>query len=81
VVFYDNTKKMNQMKVYVIYDPLYEKIVCVHDKPDMDCCICIKAQERHKKEFDVDLYPLEEQEFEIQSGNKLIPIKLKDTFK
>ena len=22
--------------VYVIYDPLYERVVCVHDEPDIE---------------------------------------------
>lgn len=26
--------------VYVNYDPLYECVVCVHDKPNEDCDVC-----------------------------------------
>jgi hypothetical protein len=28
--------------VYVIFDPLYEKVVCVHNEPDIDCLKCKK---------------------------------------
>lgn len=26
--------------VYVIHDPLYEKVLCVHDKPNGKCNTC-----------------------------------------
>jgi hypothetical protein len=26
--------------VYVIYDPLYEKVLCVHDEMNMECDTC-----------------------------------------
>ena len=36
--------------VYVIYDPLYEKVLCVHDEEDMECEICKPIRdERWKK--------------------------------
>lgn len=58
------------MKVYVNYDPLYEKVICVHDEPDTECKICKKVFEEKR-----DIYLLEEIEFEVQSGDKLIKIK------
>jgi hypothetical protein len=54
------------MKVYVVYDPFDEKVICVHDKPDMDCKICEESQ---------NLYMLQEYEFEVQSGENLIPVE------
>lgn len=32
--------------VYVTYDPLYEKVICTHDKPNMVCDICKKLSKR-----------------------------------
>ena len=26
--------------IYVIYDPLYEKVICVHNEPDISCDLC-----------------------------------------
>ena len=31
--------------VYVIYDPLLERVVCVHDEEDMDCEMCVEVRE------------------------------------
>lgn len=28
------------MKVFVIFDPLYERVVCVHESIDMECEAC-----------------------------------------
>jgi hypothetical protein len=30
--------------VYVIFDPLYERVLCVHDKPNMRCHECKKRK-------------------------------------
>lgn len=38
--------------VYVIYDPLYERTVCVHDEPEKECEIC----EPIRKERDAEYY-------------------------
>jgi len=57
------------MKVYVNYDPHYEKVICVHDEPDTECEICKKVFEKKR-----DAYFLE-YEFEVQSGNKLTKIE------
>ncbi len=51
-------------KVYVIYDPLYEKVICVHDKPDIECEVCKPIRE---KEENRAFYPLVESEHEIHS--------------
>ena len=55
------------MKVYVIYDPLLEKVICVHAEPDAECKVC-----KRKYEEEPNAYFLEEQEFKVKSGNKLI---------
>lgn len=49
------------MKVYVIFDPLYEKVVCVHEDPDMECDAC-------KHIGSNDGYGISEQEFEVAPG-------------
>ena len=35
---------MEEKYVYVIYDPLYERVVCVHDEPEKECEICEPIQ-------------------------------------
>ncbi len=58
------------MKVYVIYDPLHEKILCVHEEHNMECDAC-------KHIGDNNGYGIYEQEFEVapskqkQRQNKL----------
>lgn len=48
--------------VYVTYDPLYEKVLCVHDKPNMKCRAC------KKREYDKrDMYQLEEKRFLVKT--------------
>ena len=40
--------------VYVIYDPLEEKVICVHDEKDMDCEICLDLRkERIGKSYNM----------------------------
>jgi len=56
---------MKDKYVYVIYDPLYEKVVCVHDEPDK---LCDKCQSIERD----GAYYLEESEH-------LVEKKLKDT--
>ncbi len=51
--------------VYVIYDPLYERTVCVHDEPEKECEIC----EPIRKERDAEYY-LEEHKHLIQTKLK-----------
>ena len=38
------------MFVYVTYDPLYEKVLCVHDKPNQFCSVCKPVWNRRLKE-------------------------------
>lgn len=52
------------MKVYVIYDPLYEKVVCVHQMPNIDCKYCKPIREGREKDDD-NYYYLEEIEKEV----------------
>jgi len=40
--------------VYVIYDPLYEKVVCVHDEEDMDCEMCLELRESRKNSYSLE---------------------------
>lgn len=48
--------------VYVTYDPLYEKVLCVHEKPNMTCKVC------KKREYDKrDMYQLERKRFLIKT--------------
>lgn len=57
--------------VYVTYDPLLEKVVCVHDKPDKWCSVCRKLEKQRRKEG--SLYFLEERKRIIRTElmNKL----------
>jgi len=44
------------MWVYVTYDPLYEKILCVHDKPNQFCDVCrpiFNKREREKHVYQI----------------------------
>jgi hypothetical protein len=43
--------------IYVIYDPLYEKVICVHNEPDIECNLC-----KFIKKERIDSYQLEESE-------------------
>jgi len=58
------------MKVYVTWDPLYEKVVCVHDKPKRWCLKCKEIEERANK---THCYYPEEGEFELITDEKLLP--------
>jgi len=46
------------MKVYVIFDPLYDIVVCVHEEPNMTC-------EKCKYNGINDGYGISESEFEL----------------
>lgn len=46
------------MKVYVMFDPLYERVVCVHEHPNMTCSKCIDIEDNSG-------YGISEQEFEV----------------
>ena len=55
-------------KVWVTYDSLLEKVICVHDVPDCLCedCKPIWAEREAKK----SPYQLEEKAFKIRRYNK-----------
>ena len=40
---------MKKKYVYVIYDPLYEKVLCVHDAIDMECNNCKKIRKKRQE--------------------------------
>jgi hypothetical protein len=48
--------------VYVIYDPLHEKVICVHNKNNMECNKCKTLRIKRFKQC----YPLEEHKRLIQ---------------
>jgi hypothetical protein len=59
------------MKVYVMFDPLYERVLCVHEDPDMDCENCRLG--------DNGGYGISEKEFEVVPGKSTIrEIKIND---
>lgn len=37
--------------VYVIYDPLYEKVICVHSEEDMECEDCKHIKEERRNAY------------------------------
>jgi len=50
-------------KVYVQWDPLYEKVICVHEKPNMVCKSCVNANK--VKDGYRNTYRTEEKGFSI----------------
>ena len=50
------------MKVYVIYDPLLEKVVCVHALPNVECPDCKLVRDNRNN---TNVYYLEELEREV----------------
>jgi hypothetical protein len=61
-------------RVYVIYDPLFEKVVCVHDSPNMECKKC-KAASKDKDGYQRGTYQLEEKRFNVQMKDRTILLK------
>lgn len=49
------------MKVYIKYNSLNERVICVHEKPNMECVICIEEEKNLKGSY----YYLTEYEFEV----------------
>ena len=37
--------------VYVMYDTLYEKVICVHDKENMSCPYCSKIKKECREKY------------------------------
>jgi len=54
-------------KVYVRWNPLHERVVCVHSSEELECKKCINEYEKVKN----TAYSLEGKWFEIDSDNKL----------
>lgn len=54
-------------KVYVQWDPLYEKVLCVHEIPNKICKLCEKANNEKR-----DAHQIEEEEFTIIPKYKLL---------
>lgn len=59
-------------KVYVTWDPLLEKVICVHDEPDMWCKDCKKAN-KDEDGYVRGTYQLEQTEFVVKTGKQLTP--------
>jgi hypothetical protein len=55
------------MKVYVIWNPLHERVVCVHSSEELDCKYCIEEREKIKG----TAYSLGGKWFEVDSDDKL----------
>ena len=52
------------MKVWVTYDSLLEKVICVHDVPDCLCDVCKPIF--RERDDEGSLYQLEEFAFEVK---------------
>lgn len=44
--------------VYVIYDPLQEKVICVHSEEDMECEDCKSINEERKNAYFLEEYKM-----------------------
>ncbi len=51
------------MKVYVIWDPLMEKVLCVHLKKNKECKHCKSIRKERSKT--IGAYPLESKKCKI----------------
>jgi hypothetical protein len=65
----DRVRRFTPHKVYVKWDPLYEKVLCVHEKPNKSCRSCRNANK--VKDGYRNTYQTEEKGFTIQTENKL----------
>jgi hypothetical protein len=64
----DKSKEPNV--VWVTFDPLIERVICVHDTPDTVCDVCKPI---HEKRIDEKTYHLEEQRFEVKTWDEVTP--------
>jgi hypothetical protein len=55
----DFVRRFTPHKVYVQWDPLYEKVLCVHEKPNKRCKICKKAS-KDENGYQRSMYQIEE---------------------
>ena len=42
---------MKKKYVYVIYVPLYERVLCVHNEPNMECDACRKTRKERDNAY------------------------------
>lgn len=57
-------------KVYVQYDPLSEKVICVHETPNSTCPKCKKIEKERDKDKN-NLYFIEEKTLRVVTEDKL----------
>jgi len=60
-------------RVYVQWDPLYEKVLCVHEKPNKRCKVCKKA-EKDGNGYQRGTYQIEEKSFSIVPDYNLLKL-------
>jgi len=58
----------NPIYVWVTFDPLYERLVCVHDVPDCDCVVCKPIMDERLAENST--YHLEEHKMRIREYDR-----------
>ncbi len=64
-------KTIKKKYVYVTYDPLLEKVVCVHDKSNTFCNTCDKLNKKRMKSSGAgSLYFLQESKRLIKTNDK-----------
>ena len=54
--------KSKDKYIYKIIDPLFGKVICIHNKPNMKCKKCLKVEREQKT-----LYSLEERKCLIKT--------------
>jgi len=58
---------MSKKKVWVTWDPLLERVICVHDAPD---CVCEDCEELFNERNEKGQYQLEEKKCVVKRYNK-----------
>lgn len=58
-------------KIYVTFDPLYERVVCVHEESNMVCKKCKDRGYDYIPKDQRDKYPYEEKEFILTMSHNL----------
>lgn len=56
---------IQKMHVYVTYDPLYEKVICVHSKPNKVCESCKEI--KRVRQLESNTYLIEEEKFLVKT--------------
>jgi hypothetical protein len=44
--------------VYVTYDPLFERVICVHEKGNKECSVCKKRKYKERDSHHLEEYKL-----------------------